>query len=231
MGASLWTARDGGVSGQDGLSGATDPNGGSPPRCESMLSGSAAVRCCADAQRMCFDEGGTGSETHAFAGTTCTVEESLRTCDELTWFTGLGSDLVCGMSRVHGTCNADQTFVQSLSICVSAGARLCTLDELIADETVGLDGPTGCGFNARRVWSSTRVGCPDGTVKTIAGQQSRVAMWPEECTDIMTDTGVVARCCADVARSCSLSTASCNMNANLFPNFAIENAERTENCP
>ena len=57
MGASLWTSRDARGSGE-----------GSPPACRTMLGESAAVRCCADARRMCFDQGGQGSETHAFAG-------------------------------------------------------------------------------------------------------------------------------------------------------------------
>jgi hypothetical protein len=195
MGSSLWAAQD--------TLGADAVDEGHPPECRSMLSGSAAVRCCADAQRMCYDQDGPGTETHAFTGTTCTAEESLRTCDELTWFTGLGSDLVCGMSRVHGECNADQTMAQALALCVNVGARLCTLDELMDDETVGLDGATGCGFNSQRVWSSTRVGCDAGQAKTIAGQSTRQVVHPEECTPVDQAAGVVARCCADVARSCS----------------------------
>ena len=191
MGASLWTSRDAGGS------------EGSPPMCRTMLGESAAVRCCADARRMCFDQGGQGSETHAFAGVTCTAQESLRTCDELSWFTGLGSDLVCGMSRVHGECNGDVTMAEALSLCVAVGARLCTVEELHNDETVGLDGATGCGFNNGRVWSSTRVGCGDGEVKTAAGRHDKDAAYPEECTDV-TASGVNARCCADVARSCNL---------------------------
>ena len=43
-------------------------------------------------------------------------------------------------------------FLQAIDKCKTFGARLCTVEELLANEVTG----TGCGFDASNVWSSSR---------------------------------------------------------------------------
>ena len=49
-----------------------------------------------------------------------------------------------------GGCHSDKTFAEAEAICIEAGARLCTKDELEADCTAG----TGCGHDRDLIWSS-----------------------------------------------------------------------------
>jgi len=49
-----------------------------------------------------------------------------------------------------GGCHSDKTFAEAEAICIKAGARLCTKDELEADCTAG----TGCGHDRDLIWSS-----------------------------------------------------------------------------
>ncbi|KAL7533705.1 hypothetical protein ACHAXR_008213 [Thalassiosira sp. AJA248-18] len=57
---------------------------------------------------------------------------------------------VWGASKVP-QCNSFKTLAQAESICTTAGARLCTEQELLDDCTTG----SGCQFDHEHVWSSS----------------------------------------------------------------------------
>ena len=44
-----------------------------------------------------------------------------------------------------------ETFEKALDICLRAGGRLCTLEEVRNGDTIG----TGCNYNYKRIWTST----------------------------------------------------------------------------
>ena len=57
--------------------------------------------------------------------------------------------------------------------CAGVSARLCTLDELIADETAG----TGCGYDLQYTWSSSP--CGEASYWASAGA-SQTTWWALE---------------------------------------------------
>lgn len=115
-------------------------------------------------------------------------DRSAKSCEELRWPVDNGDDSVCGFSKVdNGEC-ATGTYTEAKTICAAVGARLCTADELMADETKG----TGCKGDCARVWSSTR--CETGH-HSLSGASKCAKNWPEECTD--NGEKLVVRCCAD----------------------------------
>jgi hypothetical protein len=94
----------------------------------------------------------------------------------------------------------------ALGICMAIGARLCTADEMVAEETRG----TGCQHDAEMTWTSTV--CDDGYITAVGGSnnaQARVA--DGSCTEVaacmacapITDTSPAVRCCADVLAGCT----------------------------
>jgi len=112
-------------------------------------------------------------------------------CAELGWNNAedYGSDLVCGWSRVNGVCSDLIDWSSAVSFCEDGGARLCTVSELEADETLG----TGCGFNRELLWSSTP--CGTGAYSLAMG---RALTFPSpQCED--SSSLHYTRCCADVA--------------------------------
>ena len=53
------------------------------------------------------------------------------------------------------TSRSSESWEEGRALCIGAGARLCTVEELMADEAQG----TGCGFDSAFVWTSDDVGC------------------------------------------------------------------------
>ena len=187
-------------------------------------------------------DAGQGTRIYSVAATvsyaiqreTCAPVESMKTCAELNaeaqgngqiaWIVdvddaptnALGpthareSRRVCGASQdgVHLDCDSG-TFAEAIHMCFAAGARLCTMAEISHDETH----LSGCNFDTQRVWSSTRSGCPEGQVNTLAGASGALSQFPQECTAI-TETHPV-RCCADVTELCADGT-PCHPSASLL---------------
>ena len=124
---------------------------------------------------------------------------STQSCGKLGWVEQYGSVDVCaetdgipGSSAFGWGCQIND-FNGALAACTGAGARLCTLDELHNDEARN----TGCGYDAERVWTSTRGNCAEGHLMTAPGMglnRSSAAFVPS-CTAV--NTKVATRCCAD----------------------------------
>jgi len=115
---------------------------------------------------------------------------SASSCDDLGWTNAekFGSSSVCGESDSgFGGCSAPMNRNDALALCESAGARLCSVEELQANEVRG----TGCGYDSRMVWS--RDTCEGGfTVAygaTTGGSETSCLAASEE---------MPARCCADI---------------------------------
>ena len=90
------------------------------------------VRCCADTV-------GTGGGDDS--GGALTV--SVSSCDDLGWTNAnkFGSSLVCGESDDGlGGCSGEVDWASAVAFCEGSGARLCSSDELAADEARS----TGC---------------------------------------------------------------------------------------
>ena len=65
----------------------------------------------------------------------CSADESRKTCSEFPTAVNGNGNAVCGVSDLPGTgCSAGKTFQEALSLCVGAGARLCTLQEVLDNE-------------------------------------------------------------------------------------------------
>lgn len=123
---------------------------------------------------------------------------SEKSCQEL----GLnplnqGGSLVCATSRAETLglkdCGVRKTWTLAQSACVEIGMRLCTSEELAADEALN----TGCALELERVW--TRTGCmDDGETQAVvqAGSSAGLSIYPPNCTRLGAQMGV--RCCADV---------------------------------
>lgn len=144
---------------------------------------------------------------------------SLQTCAELRWFEDhiiTAADQVCGRSfdndRRWGCEEGD--YEAATQRCRSIGARLCTVEEIAADEVAR----TGCRFDNARIWSSSveyeklecdasgvcslpqMTACPPNTTVTRAGMESYLGSHPEECT--LLNMTLPIRCCADREPGC-----------------------------
>lgn len=170
--------------------------------------------------------------TYAIQRETCAPVQSMKTCAELNaeaegngqiaWLVDVDSPTnplgtsdresrrVCGASQdgVYLNCNS-ATFPDAIHMCFAAGARLCTMEEILHDETH----TTGCNFDTQRVWSSTRSGCPEGQARTLAGASGAIDQFPQECTPITQVLPV--RCCADIRPLCADGT-PCHPSASLL---------------
>ncbi len=72
-----------------------------------------------------------------------------------------GDPEVCGESDADvmgGACSGAVSFEAARALCQHGGARLCTSDELLADEAKG----TGCNYDQALVWSGTSCGVVHG---------------------------------------------------------------------
>jgi hypothetical protein len=129
-------------------------------------------------------------------GKGCTpLTQSCKTCADLGWGRGYGSELVCGRSEgPNGLCPTPATYDAAASFCTQQGARLCTLAEV----QMGTAARTGCGFDAERTWTLDT--CDGGSsALTLGGNLiDRGDEHPLKCVE---KTSTLAfRCCADVAR-------------------------------
>jgi hypothetical protein len=183
-----------------------------------------AVRCCADTAASKTTSDITNGHCDAFThGTGCT---SPRSCNELTavsgtgsWPTQHGDVMVCGESdnglgpnhtaHCYGASGATGADVigwsQAHTICANAGARMCTIDELEADETQG----TGCLHDRAMVWTGEVGHCAAGEHMTVIGAGG--GSTGHRRRNCVVDTGSAAvRCCADaitsLATACGTTT-------------------------
>ena len=208
------------------------------PVCADMQSRLATARCCADADRKCFSEGDSlpSVESADQQWMQCTADESLKTCGELGWEMNVqhddgwtnpasGTQSVCANSKVgppsddhpEGTCSLQSTFMDALSLCVHAEARLCTLQEILNHEAAG----SGCALGHTRVWTSAREECGQLEAMTVAGGAAVAAddaaadiyLNPPACTSMHEPHGV--RCCADAIRKCPAG-APCHPKSSLL---------------
>jgi hypothetical protein len=129
-------------------------------------------------------------------------------CSELPSFLNLDSGFpdVCGGSP---GCNSNSDYEGARSHCEAAGARLCTHDELSAEETKG----TGCVFDFHPVWSATPCTVPDSGEASFIAAEGRTGVNSFCPTP---DTRLRVRCCADA--ECD---ARAPVPATLPPNAAL----------
>ena len=66
-------------------------------------------------------------------------------------------------------------------MCLGAGARLCTADEIQNGET----SLTGCGFDTRHVWTKSQGDCGAGEVLTVMGSPEFQDDDPPRCTSMI----------------------------------------------
>ena len=94
---------------------------------------------------------------------------------------------------VSPVCSRAVAFDLAEAFCKDAGARLCTLLELVDLEVAA---ETGCEGDTRRVWTQTR--CENGGYVTAPGRASRTIL--PRCQQPDSEfPPAMARCCADVA--------------------------------
>ena len=158
--SSLCNAVDG-----SGMQTALGRDGGNA-QCQHDLSTSAAIRCCADMEEVRLAM--SPCDPFASEESDCT---SVLSCDQLaerdggnSWPTQNGNAAICGESDAGlgragyaRQCFAQESWDSAHAICAAAGARLCMVEELHADETKG----TGCSLDLEMVWSADDVGCED----------------------------------------------------------------------
>eukprot|EP00051_Salpingoeca_urceolata_P027566 m.482070 g.482070 ORF g.482070 m.482070 type:complete len:3234 (-) comp22424_c0_seq1:122-9823(-) len=127
-------------------------------------------------------------------GQGCTpVEPSCKTCDELNWSPGRGSNDICATSLCVNP-KAPVSWETADQMCRDAGARLCTAGETKSFEFQG----TGCGYDAESVW--TQESCGADSVLIRPGSPGVEQSKPEACVP-KTSKAAYARCCADQAPS------------------------------
>ncbi|MBR58259.1 MAG: hypothetical protein CMH54_09585, partial [Myxococcales bacterium] len=157
----------------------------------------------------------TGQTGHAlqFNGTSSFVfAEASESCTALGWDAETyGDPNVCGTSAEGpGGCSGTLSFLDSIDFCARKGGRLCSYEELNADEVRD----TGCGYDSKRIWSSTP--CGDGRFWTQSGSSEQEAFYPKQCTP-MAAAGVHVACCADVDPDPSLE-----LNNTSAQHYSIE---------
>ena len=89
--------------------------------------------------------------------TAAAAVRSTATCEELSWESKPATPEVCAASTIEGSCygNEEWNFTTALSVCTSAGARLCTLLEAVDDVARS----TGCSLNKDNVWVDLLLTC------------------------------------------------------------------------
>jgi hypothetical protein len=171
----------------------------------------AAVRCCADARnaRMGLEM----CDLYASEEGVCT---SSMTCVQLgEAFRGAwrnpgarGSAAVCaesddGLGGCMGGRNDPISWQDAEATCLGAGARLCTVEEIEADETRG----SGCSADQAMIWTVDDVACGAGQHVVVVGSSNYAGQEDKEteCRDDAGLDGEALRCCADtvVGTSCT----------------------------
>jgi hypothetical protein len=118
---------------------------------------------------------------------------SAKTCEDLSWWMGRGSDKVCAQSDLPGCFR--ESFADGRKACKDIGARLCTQSEVRKDETKN----TGCSFNSELIWSSTACRTATGSFpghEAMRGNSKKTQL--EEYCAADGET-LPVRCCADSA--------------------------------
>jgi len=138
------------------------------------------VRCCADQPSV---------------GTVAPASPIQKSCTELGWTpTAAGSPYVCANSEFYsGTgkvCSTAATFSSARNACRSIGARLCTSEELDADNARG----SGCKLDDKIVWSKTP--CTGGQLAQYGSYKEGAG---SVCKPVNSRAGV--RCCAEQPQS------------------------------
>eukprot|EP00039_Didymoeca_costata_P009674 m.128692 g.128692 ORF g.128692 m.128692 type:complete len:2513 (+) comp14564_c0_seq1:55-7593(+) len=116
---------------------------------------------------------------------------SVLTCEILTWGFQADNNIVCGASIVQGKCHKNTSkFIEAASLCLSEGARLCSLEELRANAVAS----TGCGIDKSLVWSRTPCGNSSRSFHRASG--SRIG-GEIDCAPVDGEELASVRCCAD----------------------------------
>eukprot|EP01048_Picozoa_sp_COSAG05_P013749 COSAG05_NODE_1493_length_4715_cov_4.480069_1_plen_731_part_00 len=146
------------------------------------------VRCCADADSITSTTQLQTCDGYAAEEELCT---SALSCEQLhtafggsTWNNAAtyGDVNICGESDIdpdgdgqtlcYGGSGSNHevapTWAVAQSYCSQIGARMCTVEELEADETRG----SGCGFDANLVWSIDDIGCQSGSHVVVGGRST-----------------------------------------------------------
>ena len=120
------------------------------------------------------------------------------------WSTGGGDPAVCGESDdgFADACTEDG-WVQAQAVCYEAGARLCTIDELLAGETTG----SGCGHDNRQTWSATACEGAEG-MQTVLGNAGGASQCQPDLT-----ASLAVRCCADAEGANGLGCGASSLSA------------------
>ena len=102
----------------------------------------------------------------------------------------------CALIRLRATRVAERT-------CIGGGARLCTVEEVEADETRG----TGCQHDNAMIWTVDDIGCADGQHVVVVGSTAN-ARREAECRDDAGNEDEAVRCCADaeVGTACTIGS-------------------------
>jgi len=182
--------------------------GGNEQVCADATVASVEVRCCADvfsnsarpvpAPTAAPDMSPISAPvtSPAFAPVSPPTSGGISTCTDLGWgnAASYGSTSVCGESDLSmGGCSGNMVWAAAEAFCSSAGARMCTVAELQADEARG----TGCGIDRTMVWSSDV--CSGGYMAAPGSSKSGTTPICEAAGTLTN----VARCCAEVSLSVS----------------------------
>ena len=159
---------------------------------------SLGIRCCANVADNCP------------LGSVCHSGTSLLSCTELGWdqakqMTDYGNSFVCAEADeldFMWTCAPDAPFESAVSACLSIGARLCTLSEVLGQNTRF----AGCFADQNYIWTASQTDptgdnpdCPAGEVFVAksSGETQCVAMQSGTALSV---------CCADSGEHCGPST-------------------------
>lgn len=148
-----------------------------------------------DKSGICYD---SGTELYEFqcpgAATTAPVTQMLskpsaKSCFNLGWPVESGDLNVCGGSKVdNNKCAKSSKWSDASAMCHAIGARLCTLEELAANEAQG----SGCKLDCEMVW--TDKSCTNNGHMAAPGSSGCRGSPQPFCS---TESANV-RCCADV---------------------------------
>ena len=111
------------------------------------------------------------------------------------------SSIGCYEHKMNSGCH-HVNFVAAIQICRRHGARLCTATEIKDQEPRG----TGCGFDGRYTWTSSRGSCAAQQV-TAANTGPSAPTKPDKCVDV--DSIQALRCCADTVADSGAEAAGC----------------------
>lgn len=119
------------------------------------------------------------------------------TCQRLGWDPlKFGSTTICGESdALTGSCSGALDWDAAREFCQGNGARLCTLAEVLNDETRD----SGCNYDSAVVWSATSCGVNSFSVSLgFTDHGTGMAVDWTECRERTTAANTFVRCCADV---------------------------------